>query len=190
MRGVYLSLIVALVTITPTGARAASSTPITGAQVYADTCNRCHSFRSPVEFDDRQWAVVITHMRVVGGIPGDEARLVLEYLRANNNPPRAVRPKQASDAVPQPAASVEWGSAVVQQRGCEGCHVISGRGGTMGPSLDGVTLRRHKDFIRTQLRDSRQNNTQSLMPNLGLTESEIDSIWLYLSTLNGEAGER
>ncbi len=60
----------------------------------------------------------------------------------------------------------------------------------MGPSLDGVTLRRHKDFIRMQLRDSRQNNTQSLMPNLGLTESEIDSIWLYLSTLNGEAGER
>ncbi len=178
-------LILALFTVASVAIAASASgedtTPLSGAEVYAYTCDRCHPFRSPVEFTDARWAVIATHMRVVAGIPADETRAVLEYLRANNNPPPAA--KAARVALPVPGDPVASGKALVLQRGCVGCHAIEGLGGTMGPALDGVTKRRDDSFILTQLRDSRQNKPDSLMPNLGLSEPEIAAILDYLKTL-------
>jgi mono/diheme cytochrome c family protein len=117
----------------------------------------------------------------VGGIPGDEARAVLKYLRANNNP----RPltKAARVPLPFPGDPVASGKTLSLQKGCIGCHVIEGMGGVMGPALDGVSGRRDDSFIVTQLRDSKQNKPDSLMPNLGLSEQEIGAIVAYLKTL-------
>ena len=53
----------------------------------------------------------------------------------------------------------------------------------MGPSLNGVSSRRDDSFIVSQLRDSRLNRPDSLMPNLGLSEQEIGAILAYLKTL-------
>lgn len=177
-----------LLCLAPALGSADEDRPIDGAQVYANTCNRCHGFRSPVEFNDAQWSIIATHMRVVAGIPADEARAVLTYLRANNNPPR-IRSSSGQPIMPgnagDPAAT---GKALVQSKGCVGCHTIQGLGGKVGPSLDAVTARRSEEFIRTQLLDPRSNNAQSLMPSLGLSAGEIDAIWSYLSTLAGSAG--
>lgn len=150
---------------------------VDGATVYADHCNRCHEYRSPTEFTGPQWSIVTIHMRVMAGLPGEEARAVFEYLKSQHHPPyRAVEPDRgiaAGDAVAR-------GEALLRERGCLGCHVVAGRGGTMGPSLDGVTTRRSRAFIFQQLRDPRRNNPNSLMPALGLPEDEVQAIWSYL----------
>lgn len=169
------------------GAVATAATPdeIDGAKVYANNCNRCHEYRSPTEFDGPQWSIITTHMRVIGGIPADESRAVLEYLKSQRHPPYVPKrmPMDRSSMV-GPAQ----GKALVGQRGCVGCHVVEGQGGTMGPSLDGVSQRRSEEFVFRQLRDPKANNPRSLMPNLGLLDTEIAAIWSYLETLDASGG--
>ncbi len=172
---------VATLSIAVSSAFAAENAPLSGAEIYSFTCNRCHGFRSPVEFTDARWAVIAAHMRVVSGMPADEARAVLEYLRANNNPPPSKKATRVP--LPVPGDPVASGKSLVLQRGCVGCHAIEGIGGTMGPALDGVSSRRDDSFILTQLRDSRRNKPDSLMPNLGLSDQENRAILAYLKTL-------
>ncbi len=160
-------------------------TKIDGAAVYANNCNRCHEYRSPTEFNGPQWSIITTHMRVVGGIPADESRAVYEFLKAQHHPPY-VAPAGLS-----PASSLgdsESGRTLVQQRGCLGCHVAEGQGGTMGPPLDGVSDRRTETFVLGQLRNPQANDPASLMPNLGLAPDEVEAIWTYLKTLDRQAG--
>ncbi|MFQ5514967.1 MAG: c-type cytochrome [Myxococcota bacterium] len=173
----------AILLILPYGGAGAEERPIDGAQVYASTCNRCHNFRSPVEFTDARWSVVATHMRIVGGLPADETRAVLAFLRANNNPPPPAQVRRPESLTQEDTDPVSLGRSLVNAKGCVACHTIEGPGGDMGPVLRGVTTRRDEAFIRNQLRDPRLNNARTLMPNLGLSNREIDVIWTYLKSL-------
>ncbi len=56
----------------------------TGAELWAQWCNRCHNFRSPASLSDSQWNVVLMHMRVRANLTGGEQRAILEYLQAGN----------------------------------------------------------------------------------------------------------
>ena len=155
---------------------------IDGAMVYAANCNRCHEYRSPVEFNGPQWSIITTHMRVIAGLPGDETRAVYRFLKAQRDPPLAAV-ASALPAAEAAANDVERGKALVQERGCLGCHVVEGRGGAMGPPLDGVAHRRPETFVLQQLRNPQTNYPGSLMPNLGLADPEIAAIWAYLQAL-------
>lgn len=55
-----------------------------GAQVYAATCSRCHNARGPGERSDREWGVIMLHMRLRGTLTGRETRAVLMFLQATN----------------------------------------------------------------------------------------------------------
>jgi len=55
-----------------------------GAQTWADNCARCHNMRDPKELRDDQWRTVVSHMRVRGGLTGEEARDVLAFLQGSN----------------------------------------------------------------------------------------------------------
>jgi mono/diheme cytochrome c family protein len=121
-------------------------------------------------------------MRVIAGLPGDETRAVYRFLKAQRNPPRAAT-APARPAAEATANDVERGKALVQEHGCLGCHVVEGRGGTMGPSLDGVAHRRPETFVLQQLRNPQTNSPGSLMPDLDLEDPEIAAIWAYLQAL-------
>ncbi len=56
-----------------------------GAQAWAETCNRCHSLRSPRELTDEIWEISVTHMRVRGNLPAAKARDIKAFLKASNN---------------------------------------------------------------------------------------------------------
>ena len=51
------------------------------AELWAQTCNRCHNARSPDSYNAHEWAVVMTHMRVRGYLTGEEQRAILEFLQ-------------------------------------------------------------------------------------------------------------
>ena len=96
-----------------------------------------------------------------------------------------------------PAQSPEEGHAIFEQK-CKACHTIGG-GKLVGPDLKGVTQRRSRDWLRQWIlapdkmlaqKDpiatkllKQYNNVQ--MPNLGLSEAEVDTI---LAFLEHEAG--
>jgi cytochrome c5 len=51
------------------------------AQIWAETCNRCHNTRSPDSYSGKEWSVVMTHMRVRGYLTGEDQRAILEFLQ-------------------------------------------------------------------------------------------------------------
>lgn len=55
-----------------------------GAQAWAENCMRCHNTRSPKEFRDELWKPIVYHMRVRGGLTGQETRDILKYLTEAN----------------------------------------------------------------------------------------------------------
>ena len=66
----------------PAAASAAAVAPAKGrAQIWSQTCNRCHNTRSPDSYSGREWAIVMTHMRVRGYLTGEDQRAILEFLQ-------------------------------------------------------------------------------------------------------------
>lgn len=57
---------------------------VRGAKAWAENCARCHNMREPGEFNDDQWKVTVTHMRVRAGLTGQEARDILTFLQSAN----------------------------------------------------------------------------------------------------------
>jgi cytochrome c5 len=57
---------------------------LTGAELYSIHCNRCHAERYPTERTAAQWKTVMLHMQVRAGIPGQQSKLILQYLQENS----------------------------------------------------------------------------------------------------------
>jgi len=57
---------------------------LTGAELYAVNCNRCHAERYPMEWNAAQWKTLVTHMRVRAGIPAAQANKILKYLQEDS----------------------------------------------------------------------------------------------------------
>src|SRR5215467_1085288 len=52
---------------------------VSGAELYAIYCNRCHPERYATEFTAGQWQTIMIHMRVRANIPAEQAREILKY---------------------------------------------------------------------------------------------------------------
>ena len=61
----------------------ASSTK-TGAQLWAENCNRCHNYRPPTSFSDTQWEAVVMHMRLRADLTGEERRKITEFMKLSH----------------------------------------------------------------------------------------------------------
>lgn len=55
-----------------------------GAKAWAESCARCHNMRDPKEFRDDLWRPIVSHMRVRGGLTGQETRDILLFLQGSN----------------------------------------------------------------------------------------------------------
>jgi cytochrome c2 len=209
-----MQLLVGWIAVAPPSAvRAQQPSLAEGAQVYAKTCGRCHNPRAPNERSDREWDVIVAHMRTRGGLPGGEARAVLYFLQTVNGveAPLAGGPAGAPAAAPQvrglpvvaavfgpiaaPAgalrrpAAQDTGEAAVGARlfvskGCTACHRAGpNRTGTLGPALDDVASRRTAAYLERKLREPGFDNPASAMPDLGLTATERKALIAYLQSL-------
>jgi len=54
---------------------------LTGAELYAINCNRCHPERYATEFTAAQWKTIMLHMRVRANLPAAQAKTILKYLQ-------------------------------------------------------------------------------------------------------------
>ncbi len=161
--------------------------------MYGSTCGRCHNPRSPVERADREWTVIVNHMRTRAGLTGGASRDVLAFLRATNgNPPREIGASEgAAETVRLPAnvvistdaSTVAEGRALVSSTGCIGCHVIEGSGGQIGPTLNGVVASKGAVFVQRKVSDPAFDNAGTLMPNLRLNAEQIEALIAYIATL-------
>lgn len=55
-----------------------------GAQLWADTCMRCHNLRPPTQFSNNEWQIIVHHMRVRADLTGEEERDILAFIQSAN----------------------------------------------------------------------------------------------------------
>ncbi len=56
-----------------------------GAQLWAENCNRCHNAPGPGEFSDANWDIVGTHMQVRANISKTEINKIMDFMKSANN---------------------------------------------------------------------------------------------------------
>lgn len=147
-----------------------------GAQLYNLNCARCHNARPASDFSARQWSVVMPHMREKAHLTRQETLAVESFLSGTltaDNLNEAVL-----GSLGQPS-----GEDLVQNLGCQGCHVIKGVGGNLGPNLTTVVDLRGTDFVRQKLLNPTFNNPASAMPKYPISEDQLDAIVAYLESL-------
>jgi cytochrome c len=54
-----------------------------GAQLWADTCMRCHNLRTISGRSKSNWSISMSHMRVRAGLTGQETRDILAFILAS-----------------------------------------------------------------------------------------------------------
>ncbi len=82
---------------------------------------------------------------------------------------------------PMPTDPVARGRRVVQDKRCDACHVVEGKGGKVGPSLDVAAKKLRYDWAAQFLKDPRAEGKiypyiPYRMPDLGLTDDEVQSV--------------
>jgi mono/diheme cytochrome c family protein len=110
------------------------------------------------------------------------AALALWFLLA---PPRwwlnLTKPVDLSD----PARA---GAQVVEKYDCRGCHRIDGRGSLKAPDLTGVTERLNTVSLWLWLGDPKAVKGNTAMPNVHLSDPEIEAVIAYLRALDAHQG--
>ena len=55
-----------------------------GAQIWAESCIRCHNTASPATLSDVEWGIAVTHMKLRAQLTQVEAEKVLEFMQSAN----------------------------------------------------------------------------------------------------------
>ena len=101
---------------------------------------------------------------------------------------------QKAPAVTPTDPTAAEGAQLFQTRGCSACHTINGTpaAGKVGPNLThvasrgviaGSILENNAENLRTWLKDPPAVKPGSVMPNLGLSDHELDVLVAYLQSL-------
>jgi mono/diheme cytochrome c family protein len=82
--GVCLSVVLAHAEPEKKADQKAGPKKLTGAELYAINCNRCHPERYATEFTSAQWKTIMLHMRVRANLPAAQAKEILKYLQEDS----------------------------------------------------------------------------------------------------------
>lgn len=52
-----------------------------GAQLWGENCNRCHTAPSQDQYSKDQWGIIGNHMKLKAGITNDEMIKIVAYLK-------------------------------------------------------------------------------------------------------------
>jgi mono/diheme cytochrome c family protein len=72
---------------------------------------------------------------------------------------------------------------IIASQGCAGCHVINGKGGSIGPNLDKEGTKGHSiHWLEVQINTPKVHNKTSMMPNHNLNPSQLKTVASYLES--------
>lgn len=106
----------------------------------------------------------------------------VDGMDLNGFPPEPVLAGSAS-----PTAAASAGQPEVFGQICVACHSVGGRGGAVGPALDGVADRFEPSYLEQWLRDPNAVRPGTTMPQLPLTDAQVGELVAWLGTLHAPA---
>lgn len=163
-----------------------------GAISWAQNCSRCHEMRDPAEFSDAMWRPIVAHMRVRGGLTGQQQRDILVFLQSANNP-KPVKVSSTIKVAGNTAESTLSGKAVYDKT-CVACHGTDGSG--VLPEVPDFTksdgrLSKSDEVLLQNITNGFQSpGSPMAMPakggNADLTDTEIKAVVAYLREIFGQ----
>jgi len=115
-----------------TGGVLSAGDPSRGATTWGNNCARCHEMRSPTEFRDDIWKPIMAHMRIRGGLTGEQQRDVLAFLQASNHPMTGVGVGGGSAAAHDTGEGTGLSGKQIYEQTCQACHGADGSGSLPG----------------------------------------------------------
>lgn len=55
-----------------------------GAQIWGETCIRCHNTPSPASYNDTDWETIGLHMKVRANLTAEQSNKVFEFIKSAN----------------------------------------------------------------------------------------------------------
>ncbi len=156
-----------------------------GAISWGQNCSRCHEMRDPKEFTDAMWRPIVAHMRVRGGLTGQQQRDILAFLQASNNP---TPEKVATNFKVSDSSKPSQSGKVIYSQTCIACHGADGKGALPGvPDLtksDGRLSKSDEILIKHITEGFQTPGSPMAMPakggNADLNDADIKSVLSYL----------
>jgi nitric oxide reductase subunit C len=102
-------------------------------------------------------------------------------------PPHAPKPPPAAAAAVASASAGAAPPPAVFGQICVACHALGGRGGQVGPALDGVGARLDADYLRRWIANPPAVKPDTKMPKLPLSEGQLDELVAFLVQQKGGA---
>lgn len=95
------------------------------------------------------------------------------------------KPTLTANTVSAPAANTDLlkGAPATFSQLCTACHSVGGKGGNVGPALDGIATRMSPEEMTKRIKDPMSVKADSKMPKLGLPDGDITQIVAFLQTL-------
>jgi mono/diheme cytochrome c family protein len=149
---------------------------------FKTKCGECHTLDTSLKpsFSSAQWTVVVKQMQAMASshLNDKEAQSVLEFLNYDETHRKAALKSQASSV----SGSITAGQAFYSAQGCDTCHSIAGKGGNMGPALNGVGAKLSRDQIAQVVKDGKPNTTMPALPP-GTTDQQLNQLVDFLAGL-------
>ncbi|GAC16833.1 c-type cytochrome [Aliiglaciecola lipolytica] len=158
-----------------TSLQVSSTELLSGAELINNNCARCHNSRPIQEFSKSEWKVIMPHMREKAHLKGAEVQAILEFMEIATTPAQAMNVKEVVNIAADP-------KEVLTRYGCQGCHQVQGAGGTLGPSLDNVISEKGRAFFLRKVKEPQFNNASSAMPQMPITDEELEALAEFLSS--------
>jgi ubiquinol-cytochrome c reductase cytochrome b subunit len=138
---------------------------------------------------DQQVKHLVDFLQSLGGTPSkSEQSQSLPVLSAPpKSPNEPNKPPQKTQA--SQASLISQGKSLFSLQGCAGCHIVNGKGGSLGPDLSDVGSRGFSEqWLLTQLEDPKKHDADTLMPSFSsLSSQKLDSLVAYLESLKSSS---
>jgi ubiquinol-cytochrome c reductase cytochrome b subunit len=91
-------------------------------------------------------------------------------------------PDNADAVDTAPAFAVE-GATIYEKNGCGSCHQINGKGGSIGPTLNGEAAKRSETWVIEHFQDPNKMSPETPMPPFNFNKTDMQNIVSYLFSL-------
>jgi mono/diheme cytochrome c family protein len=149
---------------------------------FKTKCGECHTLDTSLKpsFSSAQWTVVVKQMQAMASshLNDEEVQRVLDFLNYDESHRKAALKSQASSA----SGSIPTGQAFYSAQGCDTCHSIAGKGGNMGPALNGVGAKLSRAQIAQIVKDGKADTTMPALPS-GTTDQQLNELVDFLAGL-------
>lgn len=85
---IVVSVVIAVVIAVSTSLNSCKTSAVitskSGAQVWGETCVRCHNSADPATFSDVEWDVAAMHMQIRANLTPEETKKVIDFLQSAN----------------------------------------------------------------------------------------------------------